>query len=798
MSDNNTIKTAGSFVESSLRVYGEYVNLSRAIPSALDGLKPVQRRIVYAMAESGFKPGRAGGTVKSARVVGDTMGKYHPHGNAAIYETLVGMAHDRYPLVRGEGNFGTAVCGQVIDPPAADRYTETLLTPLGAAMCQGLDATDFIPNHDGSGQEPSSLPVRLPLLLMNGSEGIGLGISTAIPPHNLRELGAAATWLLSLDSRSGTGRLAGSDRLRMTDAMRPDVLAKAIAKRLKGPDYGSGVLLSDPGVVSRLYERGHGTLKFRCKYHFETVARGKDEYQMLVVTEYAPRFNPRTFEETCSKLASDGLILWAADQSTSKGTKKVDRLCVAFKDAGPITDLVIPMLTTSVSYNFNTVLTTVDRSVADADPTLSIQPHCTVVTLLLFFLDHRRAIELRMAEREAAAAKKKLDQVLATIKAVENLERLTKILTMDLSEDALTDRIAKDLDLTKEQATYLLDQPVRKLARMSVPDLKAQHEKHSADLQAAEADLADIDSRVGRILKADIDRFGDDRGTDLSDSVSEAVEFAASSPVKVVGLSFSSGTPKAEKFGPEYVKDRKKVKHERIIDAHDFFSLVYEDGHVRRVKLSFMSNGNQATWLRSSPIIAAISDRDKVIVAAEQSGKVAVVRHEGTVDEYALAKGGKIVSVTGMREQDKLLVFGTTGAKNPSPKGRTRDFRWVFAKAKRRGSMPRALLPQATVVRLVRAAPNVNADTFMHTLVGDGSHRPIVAKSTPRRVAQQMIASGSDVIHAVWDQNLVVLANGRKRVYSGKRVIKMIRRGEAPRLVLPWSAWSAVAESVSE
>ena len=788
-----TSVAAGTFVENSLRTYGEYVNLSRAIPSALDGLKPVQRRIVYSMAESGFKPGRQGGTVKSARVVGDTMGKYHPHGNSAIYEALVGMSHDRYPLLRGEGNFGTAVCGQVIDPPAADRYTETLLTPLGAAMCQGLEASDFIPNHDGSGQEPSSLPVRLPMLLMNGSEGIGLGIATSIPPHNLRELGDAALWLLAMDSKQT------SDRLRMTDVMRPEVIARAISKRLKGPDYGSGVLLSDRSVVARLYEKGYGTLKFRCKYHFETVTRGKDEYQMLVVTEYAPRFNPRTFEETCSKLAADGLILWAADQSTSKGTKKVDRLCVAFKDAGPITDLVIPMLTTSVSYNFNTVLTTQpDRSVADADPVLSIQPHCTVATLILFFLDHRRAVELRLAGIEASSAKKKLDQVLAAIKAVENLERLTKILTLDLSEEALTARIAKDLELTQEQATYLLDQPVRKLARMSVPDLKAQRDKHSQDFQAAEADLNDIDSRVGRILRADIAKFGDERGTSLVDDVADTVEFAASSPMKVVGLSLTGGTPKAEKFGPSYVKDRKKVKHDVLIEAHDFFSLVYEDGHVRRIKLSFMSNGNQPTWLRSSPIIAAISDRDKVIVAVEQSGKVAVVRHESTVDEYALAKGGKVVSVTGMREQDRLLVFGTTGAKTPAPKGRTRDFRWVFAKAKRRGSMPRALLPQASIVRVLRASPNVNPDTFMHVLVGDGTHRPIVAKSTPRRVAQQMIASGSDKTYAVWDQNFVVLANGRKRVYSGKRVIRMIRRGEHPKIILPWSSWSAVADSEAE
>jgi DNA gyrase subunit A len=224
--------------------YAMSVIVSRALPDVRDGLKPVHRRVLYGMYDSGFRPDRS--TVKSSRVVGDVMGNYHPHGDSSIYDTVVRMAQPwslRYPMIDGQGNFGSM--GN--DPPAAMRYTECRLTPLAMLMLAGIDenTVDMIPNYDNKTTEPTVLPARIPNLLVNGSSGIAVGMATNIPPHNLREVAAAVVW--SLDNPDATA----------------EELLEAAMERVKGPDFPTGALIVGIDGISDAYRTGRGSIRMR-------------------------------------------------------------------------------------------------------------------------------------------------------------------------------------------------------------------------------------------------------------------------------------------------------------------------------------------------------------------------------------------------------------------------------------------------------------------------------------------------------------------------------------------------------
>jgi DNA gyrase subunit A len=254
------------------RSYIEYamsVIVSRALPDVRDGLKPVHRRVLYAMYDGGYRPDR--GFNKCARVVGDVMGHYHPHGDGAIYDALVRLVQDwsmRYPLVDGQGNFGTP--GD--DPAAAPRYTECRMAPLAMEMVRDIheDTVDFTDNYDGKTQEPTVLPARFPNLLVNGSAGIAVGMATQIPPHNLREVAAGVQWLLE-----------------HPDATREELL-EALIERIPGPDFPTGALIMGRSGIEEAYRTGRGSIIMRAVVEVEEI-HGR---QCLVVTELPYQVNP--------------------------------------------------------------------------------------------------------------------------------------------------------------------------------------------------------------------------------------------------------------------------------------------------------------------------------------------------------------------------------------------------------------------------------------------------------------------------------------------------------------------------
>ncbi|HEX8768702.1 MAG TPA: DNA gyrase subunit A, partial [Jatrophihabitans sp.] len=266
--------------------YAMSVIVGRALPDVRDGLKPVHRRVLYSMYDSGFRPDRQ--YAKCARVVGDVMGNYHPHGDSAIYDTLVRLAQPwsmRYPLVDGQGNFGSP--GN--DPAAAMRYTECRLTPLATEMLRDIDkdTVDFEPNYDGRTQQPVVLPARIPNLLVNGSSGIAVGMATNIPPHNLREVGAGVVYLLE----------------------NPDVddetLLDALVERIKGPDFPTRAQIVGTDGIADAYRTGRGSVRMRGVVEVEEDTKGRTT---LVITELPYQVNPDNLVEAIAALSRDAKL----------------------------------------------------------------------------------------------------------------------------------------------------------------------------------------------------------------------------------------------------------------------------------------------------------------------------------------------------------------------------------------------------------------------------------------------------------------------------------------------------------
>ena len=289
--------------------YAMSVIVSRALPDVRDGLKPVHRRVIFAMYDGGYRPDR--GYSKCARVVGDVMGHYHPHGDSAIYDTLVRLAQPwslRYPLVDGQGNFGSP--GN--DPAAAMRYTECRMKPLAMEIVRDIDeeTVDFQPNYDGKTEEPLVLPARFPNLLVNGSAGIAVGMATNIPPHNLREVASGALWALE-----------------NPEASREELLA-ALLERVKGPDFPTGGIIVGRRGIEEAYRTGRGSIVTRARVEVEEDARSR---QLLVVTELPYQVNPDNLLLRIAELVREGKLSGIADVRDDSSSRTGMRLVIELK-----------------------------------------------------------------------------------------------------------------------------------------------------------------------------------------------------------------------------------------------------------------------------------------------------------------------------------------------------------------------------------------------------------------------------------------------------------------------------------
>ena len=478
--------------------YAMSVIVARALPDVRDGLKPVHRRILYAMHLMGLrhdKPHR-----KSARIVGEVLGKFHPHGDAAVYDAMVRMAQDfamRYPLVDGQGNFGS-IDG---DSAAAMRYTEARLTQLAETLLLDLDkeTVDFRPNFDDTLQEPTVLPAALPNLLLNGSSGIAVGMATNIPPHNLNEVIDALAFII--------------DHYHAVE----DITLPHLLQFIKGPDFPTGGIVyryregKDGGhedVLAQAYSTGKGRLRVQAKVHVEAMSRGRSR---LVVTELPYQTNKTRLIERIADLVRNGRIEGITDlrdESDRQGMRIVVELS---RTADPEKVLAALYKNTPLQQTFGINM----LALVDGEPKV-----LSLKRMLLLYLEHRQEIVRRRSEYELARAKERAHILEGLLIALKHLDEVIQIIRRSPDTDTARSRLMKKLKITEVQAQAILDMQLKRLARLERTKLEDEYKALKARIAYLEDLLAHPDKMLA-VIKEELlalkEQFGDARRTRIVD-----------------------------------------------------------------------------------------------------------------------------------------------------------------------------------------------------------------------------------------------------------------------------------------
>ncbi|MFF1763486.1 DNA topoisomerase (ATP-hydrolyzing) subunit A [Streptomyces sp. NPDC058249] len=527
----------GSFLE-----YAYSVIYSRALPDARDGLKPVHRRIVYQMNEMGLRPDR--GYVKCARVVGEVMGKLHPHGDASIYDALVRLAQPfsmRLPLVDGHGNFGSLGND---DPPAAMRYTECRMADATSLMTESIDenTVDFTPNYDGQEQEPDVLPAAYPNLLVNGSSGIAVGMATNMPPHNLGEVIAAARHLI---------RYPGAD-------------LDTLMKYIPGPDLPTGGRIVGLSGIRDAYESGRGTFKIRATVSVENVtARRKG----LVVTELPFTVGPEKVIAKIKDLVGAKRLQGIADVKDLTDRAHGLRLVIEIKN-GFVPEAVLEQLCKLTpmeeSFGINNV------ALVDGQPlTLGLKE------LLEVYLDHRFEVVRRRSEFRRGKKRDRLHLVEGLLVALLDIDEVIRLIRSSDNSAQAKERLIERFSLSEIQTQYILDTPLRRLTRFDRIELESERDRLNGEIDELTG-ILDSDAELRKLVSAELaavaKKFGNDRRTVLLESAGAP---AATVPLQVADdpcrvLLSSTGllarTANGDPFG-EVDEETKRTKHDLIVSA---------------------------------------------------------------------------------------------------------------------------------------------------------------------------------------------------------------------------------------
>ena len=473
------------------RAYIDYamaVIVGRALPDVRDGLKPVHRRVLYAMYDGGYRPDR--GFSKCSRVVGDVMGQYHPHGDSAIYDTLVRLAQPwvmRAPLINGQGNFGSP--GN--DPAAAMRYTECRMAPLAMEMVRDIDedTVDFAPNYDGRSQEPTILPARFPNLLVNGSAGIAVGMATNIPPHNLREVAEGAQWALD-----------------HPDATREE-LQDALVERIKGPDFPNAALIVGRQGIEQTYRTGRGSITQRAVIEIDEDSKGRTN---LVITELPYMVNPDNLALKIAELADNGKVQGIADVRDDTSSRTGQRLVVVLKrDAVARVVLNNLLKHTELQTNFSAnMLALVD----------GVPRTLTIDQFISHWVAHQIEVIQRRTRFRLAEAERRAHIQRGLVKALDALDEVIALIRRSPDVDEARTGLIQLLDIDEVQAQAILDMQLRRLAaleRQKIVDELARLEGVIADLEDILANEPRQRRIVGDELAEIVERYGDDRRTQI-------------------------------------------------------------------------------------------------------------------------------------------------------------------------------------------------------------------------------------------------------------------------------------------
>ena len=467
--------------------YAMAVIIGRALPDVRDGLKPVHRRVIYAMYDGGYRPDRAFN--KCARVVGDVMGQFHPHGDSAIYDTLVRLIQSwimRYPLALGQGNFGSP--GN--DGAAAPRYTETKMAPIALEMVRDIneDTVDFQPNYDGKSLEPTVLPARIPNLLINGSSGIAVGMATNIPPHNLREVAEGVEWFLKNPHATN------------------EELLNALMARIKGPDFPTGAQILGTKGIEDAYRTGRGSITMRAVVNVEEI-HGRT---CLVVTELPYQANPDNLAIKIAELIKDGKVTGIADLRDETSGRTGQRLVIVLKrDASPKVVLNNLYKHTQLQENFSANM----LAIVDGVPrTLSLDAFVRHwVNHQLDVIVRRTRYRLRQAEEEAHILR-------GLLKALDALDEVIVLIRRSPTADEARTALMEFLQIDEAQAQAILNMQLRRLAALERQKIQDRHDELMRMIAEYNAIIAS-ETRQREIISEElgeiVNRYGDDRRTQI-------------------------------------------------------------------------------------------------------------------------------------------------------------------------------------------------------------------------------------------------------------------------------------------
>ncbi|MFC9434338.1 DNA gyrase subunit A [Nocardia sp. NPDC057030] len=630
--------------------YAMSVIVGRALPEVRDGLKPVHRRVLYAMYDNGYRPDR--GYVKSARPVAETMGNYHPHGDASIYDTLVRMAQPwslRYPLVDGQGNFGS----RGNDGAAAMRYTECRLTPLAMEMLREIDheTVDFIPNYDGRSQEPTVLPSRVPALLMNGSNGIAVGMATNIPPHNLRELAEAIYW--ALDN---------------FDADEESTLA-ACMERVKGPDFPTyGLIVGSQGIHDA-YSTGRGSVRMRGVVEIEEDNKGRTT---LVITELPYQVNTDNFINAIAEQVRDGKIAGISDIHDESSDRAGMRIVVTVKrDA--VAKVVLnnlykhTQLQTSFGCNMLSIVDGVPR-------TLRLDQ------MIRYYVKHQLDVIVRRTKYLLRKAEERAHILRGLVKALDALDEVIALIRRSANTDTARTGLMQMLDIDEIQATAILDMQLRRLSaleRQKIIDELAKIELEIADLK----DILEKPERQRAIVRDElaeiVEKYGDDRRTRIiaadGDVADEDLIAREDVVVTITETGYAKRTKtdlyRSQKRGGKGVqgaglKQDDLVKHFFISSTHDWLLFFTNKGRVYRAKAYELPEASRTARGQHVANLLAFQPDEKIaqiiqLKSYEDSPYLVLATKNGLVKKSKLTdfdsnRTGGIVAVN-LRDEDELV-----------------------------------------------------------------------------------------------------------------------------------------------
>jgi len=630
--------------------YAMSVIVGRALPDVRDGLKPVHRKILYGMYDSGFRPDR--NYVKCGRVVGDVMGNYHPHGDTALYDALVRMAQTwslRYPMIDPQGNFGSP--GN--DPAAAYRYTECRLQPLAMEMLRDIDkeTVDFIPNYAGNTVEPVILPARIPNLLVNGSEGIAVGMATRIPPHNLREVASGVTWALD-----------------HPDATDEELLEKLITL-IHGPDFPTRALIVGRDGIEDAYRTGRGSIRMRAVVNVEEDLKGRT---ILVVTELPYQVNPDNLVESMAMLAKEGRVAGIADINDESSDRIGMRIVVTMKrDA--VAKVVLnnlfkhTQLQTTFGANMLAIVDGVPRTLR-------------VDQFISLYVEHQVEVIVRRTRYLLRKAEERIHILRGLLKALDQLDAVIALIRSSDSAEAARGALMELLQIDEVQAVAILDLQLRRLAALERQRITDEHDEIQAEIE----DYSDILAKPGRqrqIVRDEmneiVDRYGDERRTVLvpydGDVSMEDLIAKEDVVVTITRTGYAKRTKtdlyRAQRRGGKGVqgatlKTDDIVEHFFVTSTHDWILFFTNKGRVYRAKAYELPEANRnargqhvANLLAFQPdetIAEVITIRDYTaapyLVLATKAGLVKKTK----LTDFDSNRTGGIVAIN-LRGDDELI-----------------------------------------------------------------------------------------------------------------------------------------------